>query len=118
MSLVRVHNFSVSLDGFSAGADQSQEAPFGHAGDRLVRWFAGTRSFHVMTGQEGGGTGIDDVFASNWGPGIGVEIMGRTSSATSAARGPTRTGRAGGARSRPSIPPSSCSPITSGPRSR
>ena len=77
MSLVRVHNFSVSLDGFSAGADQSPEAPFGHAGQRLVRWFTGTRSFHVMTGQEGGSTGIDDAFASNWGPGIGAEIMGR-----------------------------------------
>src|SRR5580698_9871392 len=78
MSLVRVHNFSVSLDGFGAGADQSQEAPFGHAGDRLVRWFTGTRSFHGMQGQPGGGsTGVDDAFASNWGQGIGVEIMGR-----------------------------------------
>jgi len=76
MSLVRVHNFSVSLDGFSAGADQSQEAPFGHAGDRLVRWFTGTRSFHVTTGQQGGSTGIDDAFASNWGPGIGEEWKG------------------------------------------
>src|ERR1700760_4521666 len=77
MSLVRVHNFSVSLDGFGTGADQSLEAPFGHAGHRLVRWFAETRSFHVMTGQPGGSTGIDDAFASNWGPGIGAEIMGR-----------------------------------------
>jgi dihydrofolate reductase len=77
MSLVRVHNFSVSLDGFGAGAGQSLEAPFGHAGDRLVRWFMGTRSFHVMQGQQGGSTGIDDAFASNWGPGVGVEIMGR-----------------------------------------
>ena len=33
MSLVRAHNISVSLDGFSTGADQSLEAPFGHAGD-------------------------------------------------------------------------------------
>jgi dihydrofolate reductase len=77
MSLVRVHNFSVSLDGFSTGADQSLEAPFGHAGDRLMRWLMDTRSFHVMQGQQGGSTGIDDAFASNWGPGIGVEIMGR-----------------------------------------
>src|ERR1700683_5105846 len=77
MSLVRVHNFSVSLDGFSTGADQSPEAPFGHAADRLMRWFMDTRSFHVMQGQQGGSTGIDDAFARNWGPGIGVEIMGR-----------------------------------------
>ena len=63
MSLVRVHNFSVSLDGFSAGADQSGEAPVGHAGQRLVRWFMGTRSFHVTQGQEGGSTGVDDAFS-------------------------------------------------------
>src|ERR1700690_1603328 len=46
MSLVRVHNLSVSLDGFGAGADQSLEAPFGHAGSRLVRWFMDPRTFH------------------------------------------------------------------------
>ena len=46
-------------------------------GQRLVRWFTGTRSFHVMAGQQGGSTGIDDAFASSWGPGIGAEIMGR-----------------------------------------
>ena len=77
MSKVRIHNMSVSLDGFSTGAGQSPKAPFGHAGDRLVRWFLGTHSFRLMTGQEGGTTGIDDAFASKWGPGIGVEIMGR-----------------------------------------
>jgi dihydrofolate reductase len=77
MSLVRVHNFSVSLDGFSAGAGQTMEAPFGHAGGRLVDWFTGTRTFRTMIGQEGGSSGIDDAFASNWAPGVGAEIMGR-----------------------------------------
>jgi dihydrofolate reductase len=77
MSLVRVHNNSVSLDGFSTGADQSLEAPFGHAGVRLMRWFMDTRTFRAMQGQQGGSTGVDDAFASNWGPGIGAEIMGR-----------------------------------------
>ena len=77
MSLVRVHNFSVSLDGFSAGADQSLEAPFGHASGRLMNWFFGTRTFRAMHGEPGGGAGVDEAFASNWGPGIGAEIMGR-----------------------------------------
>ncbi len=77
MSLVRVHNFSVSLDGFGTGADQSLESPFGHAGDRLVRWFFETRSFRAMLGQQGGSAGIDETFAASWGPGIGAEIMGR-----------------------------------------
>ena len=31
MAQVRVHNFSVSLDGFGTGEGQSLDAPFGHA---------------------------------------------------------------------------------------
>ena len=77
MSLVRVHNFSVSLDGFGTGDGQSLESPFGHAGTRLHEWFFPTRAFRAMGGKQGGSTGIDDAFASNWGPGIGAEIMGR-----------------------------------------
>jgi dihydrofolate reductase len=77
MSLVRVHNFSVSLDGFGTGDGQTLEAPFGHAGTRLHEWFFPTRAFHEMQGKPGGSTGIDDAFASKWGPGVGVEIMGR-----------------------------------------
>ena len=54
MSRVRVHNFSVSLDGFGTGEGQSLDAPFGHAGTRLHEWFFATRSFHAMQGQPGG----------------------------------------------------------------
>jgi dihydrofolate reductase len=77
VSLVRVHNFSVSLDGFASGEGQSLEAPFGHVGGRLMEWFFATRTFHEMHGEPGGSTAADDAFASNWGPGIGAEIMGR-----------------------------------------
>ena len=77
MSQVRVHNFSVSLDGFGTGAGQSLDAPFGHAGTRLHEWFFPTHTFRAMQGQPGGSTGIDDAFASAWEPGIGAEIMGR-----------------------------------------
>ena len=77
MSRVRVHNFSVSLDGFGAGEAQGLETPFGHAGGRLVDWFVGTRTFRSMQGAPGGSAGVDDVFASGWGPGVGAEIMGR-----------------------------------------
>ena len=77
MSRVRVHNFSVSLDGFGTGEGQRLEAPFGHAGTGLHEWFFPTRTFREMQGEPGGSTGIDDAFASNWGPGIGAEIMGR-----------------------------------------
>jgi dihydrofolate reductase len=77
MSRVRVHNFSVSLDGFGTGDGQTLEAPFGHAGTRLHEWFFPTRTFQEMQGEPGGSTGVDDAFASNWSPGIGAEIMGR-----------------------------------------
>ncbi len=77
MPLVRVHNFSVSLDGFATGEGQSVEQPFGHAGGRLMEWFTGTRTLREMHGESGGSTGTDEAFASNWRPGIGAEIMGR-----------------------------------------
>ena len=77
MPQVRVHNFSVSPDGFGTGEGQSLDAPFGHAGVRLHEWFFATRTFHAMQGQPGGSTGIDDAFASASEPGIGAEIMGR-----------------------------------------
>jgi dihydrofolate reductase len=77
VSQVRVHNFSVSLDGFGTGEGQSLDAPYGHAGTRLHEWFFATRTFHAMQGKPGGSTGIDDAFASAWNQGIGAEIMGR-----------------------------------------
>ncbi|HVV75819.1 MAG TPA: dihydrofolate reductase family protein [Mycobacteriales bacterium] len=77
MSLVRVHNFAVSLDGFGTGEGQSLETPFGHAGSRLHEWFFPTQAFRSMQGESGGTNGVDDAFAKTWGPGIGVEIMGR-----------------------------------------
>ncbi|SQD96493.1 MULTISPECIES: dihydrofolate reductase family protein [unclassified Parafrankia] len=77
MSRVRVHNFSVSLDGYGTGEGQSLERPFGHAEGRLHDWFFHTRSFRAMHGEDGGDTGVDDALAGAWEPGIGAEIMGR-----------------------------------------
>lgn len=79
MSLVRVHNFSISLDGFGTGEDQRLEAPFGHAGSRLLDWAIPTRTFTEMGfhGEQDGTVGVDDAFASQWATGIGAEIMGR-----------------------------------------
>jgi dihydrofolate reductase len=77
MSQVRVHNFSVSLDGYGTGEGQSLEAPYGHAGTRLHEWFFATRTFRAMQGEPGGSAGVDQAMASTWGPGIGAEIMGR-----------------------------------------
>ncbi|GAA2155979.1 RibD domain-containing protein [Humibacillus xanthopallidus] len=72
MSLTRIHNFSISLDGFATGEPQSAEAPFGHAGQRLHRWMMATRYWDAA----GGSAGVDDAFAERHTPGIGAEIMG------------------------------------------
>jgi dihydrofolate reductase len=72
MSLARVHNFSISLDGFGTGEGQSRDTPFGHAGERLHEWMFTTRSWQ----KTGGSRGVDHVFALEHGPGIGAEIMG------------------------------------------
>ncbi|MFJ4124341.1 dihydrofolate reductase family protein [[Kitasatospora] papulosa] len=77
MPRVRVHNLSVSVDGFATGEGQSPDAPFGHAGTRLHEWFFPTRTFQRMLGKPGGSTGADDAIASTWEAGVGAEIMGR-----------------------------------------
>ncbi|KDA06468.1 deaminase/reductase [Microbacterium sp. CH12i] len=77
MSQVRVHNLSVSLDGFGTGVDPTFDTPFGHAGQRLHEWMFATRFWHAMAGEPGGSGGVDNAFAERHGPGIGAEIMGR-----------------------------------------
>jgi dihydrofolate reductase len=80
MSRVRVHNFSISLDGFGTGEGQAADTPFGHAGQRLHEWMFATR-FWDATGLGGdsvrpAGEGVDNAFAERHGHGIGAEIMG------------------------------------------
>ena len=75
MPLARVHNFSISLDGFGTGEPQSLEAPFGHAGERLHEWMFATRWWRDPD-TPGRGGGVDDAFAQHNASGIGAEIMG------------------------------------------
>ena len=75
MSLARVHNFAISLDGFGTGEGQSLEAPFGHAGERLHEWMFATRWWRGGD-KPGVSGGVDDAFAQQHGPRIGAEIMG------------------------------------------
>jgi dihydrofolate reductase len=63
MSQVRVHNFSISLDGFGTGEGLTFDAPFGHAGHRLHEWMFATRFWRSMVGETGGTVGVDHSFA-------------------------------------------------------
>lgn len=81
MSQLRVHNVSMSLDGFMAGPDQSLENPLGVGGERLHEWVVATRTFQTSQGEPGGAaagtTGIDDDVAARGEIGIGATIIGR-----------------------------------------
>src|SRR5271166_453112 len=54
MSKVRVAGFGVSLDGFSAGPEQSLSDPLGKRGTEIFQWFFHTKSFCSMHGRDGG----------------------------------------------------------------
>jgi dihydrofolate reductase len=67
MTELRVHNFSVSLDGYAAGPDQTQENPLGVGGEDLHEWIF----------PSGGRTPVDEAFVQRGVDGIGATIMGR-----------------------------------------
>src|SRR5712671_2451052 len=77
MSRVRVAGFGISLDGFSAGIEQSLEDPLGKRGREIFQWFFHTKSFCSMHGQEGGSIDVDDVFARRSMENFGAFILGR-----------------------------------------
>jgi dihydrofolate reductase len=77
---VRVAGFGVSLDGFSAGTDQSLEFPLGKRGPEIFQWFFPTRTFRAMHAEPGGpeGTdGVDNEYAFRSMDGFGAFILGR-----------------------------------------
>ncbi|HKW40030.1 MAG TPA: dihydrofolate reductase family protein, partial [Gemmatimonadales bacterium] len=77
MAKLRVHTFSISLDGYGAGPHQSAETPLGVGGEDLHQWMFPTRTFHQMGRKAGGETGVDDQCVAHGFDGIGAWILGR-----------------------------------------
>lgn len=77
MSKVRVAGFGISLDGFSAGIDQSLNDPLGKRGQEIFQWFFHTRTFGEMHGRGDGSTDLDDAFARRAMENFGAFILGR-----------------------------------------
>lgn len=92
---LRVLSFGISLDGYSAGPNQSFDQPLGVGGTGLMEWFFPTRTFQRMHNpesrdtagltnvpdhlfsKEDGGTSIDNDFAARGFENIGAWIIGR-----------------------------------------
>lgn len=78
MTKVRVESFTVSLDGYGAGPDQSIDHPLGVGGEELHQWLFPTRTFQrAIFGNEDGATGVDEDFAARGFENIGSWILGR-----------------------------------------
>lgn len=77
MSKVKVTAFSVSLDGYGAGPDQSREEPLGKRGEELHEWIFPTRMFTKLYGKGDGTEGVDNDFAERSFENLGAWIMGR-----------------------------------------
>jgi dihydrofolate reductase len=78
VSKLLVNAFTLSLDGYGAGPDQTLENPLGVGGENLHKWLIGTRTFRQMVmGKDGGSTDIDDSFAARSFENVGAWILGR-----------------------------------------
>jgi dihydrofolate reductase len=79
MTKVRVHNFSISVDGYGAGPDQTLEVPLGVGGESLHEWIFATPSGRRMLGRDVGDAqpGLDDEVWRRGDENIGAWILGR-----------------------------------------
>jgi dihydrofolate reductase len=78
MQKLRVESFSISIDGYGAGTEQSLENPLGLGGTNLHKWFFPTKTFQKNVMKKNEGTvGIDNDFAERGFNNIGAWILGR-----------------------------------------
>jgi len=76
MSRLRV-SITMSLDGYVAGPDQSEENPLGSGGQDLHKWFYPLKAFREMHGEEGGDVNASSAVVEQRLANVGATIMGR-----------------------------------------
>ena len=76
MGIVRCQ-ISISLDGFVAGPNQSEEHPLGEGGMRLHEWAFKTRAWRAGHGMEGGEDDADSKVIEEVFDNVGAYVMGR-----------------------------------------
>jgi dihydrofolate reductase len=76
MSKVRAQ-ISVSLDGYVAGPNQTQEEPLGVGGEQLHDWIFGLKAWREPHGIAGGEENISNTVVVQENANVGAEIMGR-----------------------------------------
>lgn len=70
-------DITVTLDGYVAGPNQSEENPLGEGAMDIHEWIFGLKSFDEAHGRDGGETGVNDDVAREQIENVGASIMGR-----------------------------------------
>lgn len=76
MSTVRFQ-IAVSLDGYAAGPDQSEDNPLGVGGMDLHRWVFELEAWRKQQGQEGGEVNASSLVVEEAQSNVGATVMGR-----------------------------------------
>jgi hypothetical protein len=103
---------TMSLDGFVAGPNQSEEHPLGVGGEQLHDWAFPLAAFREPHGLVGGEVNASTPVIEESLENIGATAMGRNMFGGGRALGETTPGTAGGETTLPSTCPSSWSPAT------
>jgi dihydrofolate reductase len=70
-------DISISLDGFVAGPNQSQENPLGEGGERLHEWVVPLAAWREAHGREGGEENASSRVLDEARENVGASVMGR-----------------------------------------
>jgi dihydrofolate reductase len=76
VSKLRCH-IAISLDGFIAGPNQSEENPLGEGGERLHDWLVPLAAWRQAQGKEGGEVNESTAVVEEAAENIGASVMGR-----------------------------------------
>jgi dihydrofolate reductase len=70
-------NITMSLDGFVAGPNQSEQDPLGEGGGELHKWLFPLAAFRELHGEKGGDVNASTPIVEGWFENIGATVMGR-----------------------------------------
>lgn len=70
-------NISISLDGFVAGANQTEENPLGEGGEQLHDWVVALEAWRKRHGREGGEVNASTEVVEGSLENVGATVMGR-----------------------------------------
>ena len=76
MGIVKCH-ISISLDGYTAGPNQSKENPLGEGGEELHEWVINLDTWRREHGREGGVTNASSAVVEETTANVGAGVMGR-----------------------------------------